>query len=147
MNIKLIYLAKKSPLWLEKSCADYTARFQNEWGFESVCIRPIDPLTDEKKIRALFFKKNFFLTVLDEKGKSLNSVEFSNFLKNTEIHFQKLCFVIGGAEGLSESIKKDAHFLLRLSSLTLPHALARLILCEQIYRAYTLLKNLPYHRA
>ena len=55
-------------------------------------------------------------------------------------------FVIGGADGLDEDIKQRAHMRLRLSSLTLPHALARLVLCEQLYRAVSIVKNHPYHR-
>jgi 23S rRNA (pseudouridine1915-N3)-methyltransferase len=79
--------------------------------------------------------------VLDERGRDLTTVEFSKLLQS------EAAFIIGGAEGLSEATKKAADPLVRLSSLTLPHALAQVILLEQIYRAATLLTGHPYHRA
>ena len=79
--------------------------------------------------------------VLDERGRELTTVEFSKLLQN------EAAFIIGGADGLSEGTKKAADALVRLSSLTLPHALAQVILLEQIYRAATLLTGHPYHRA
>jgi 23S rRNA (pseudouridine1915-N3)-methyltransferase len=79
--------------------------------------------------------------VLDEKGKNLTTAQFANLLKS------EATFLIGGADGLPEDVKREARVLLRLSSLTLPHALAQVILLEQIYRAATLLTGHPYHRA
>ena len=78
--------------------------------------------------------------VLDEKGRDFTTIQFAALLKSETV------FVIGGADGLDEAVKKKADLLLRLSSLTLPHALAQVILLEQIYRAATLLVGHPYHR-
>jgi 23S rRNA (pseudouridine1915-N3)-methyltransferase len=78
---------------------------------------------------------------LDERGKDLTTVQFAELLK------AETAFVIGGADGLDPGVKKDAFLLLRLSSLTLPHALAQVVLLEQIYRAATLLTGHPYHRS
>jgi 23S rRNA (pseudouridine1915-N3)-methyltransferase len=78
---------------------------------------------------------------LDERGKDLSTAQFARLLG------EETAFVIGGADGLPEPYKKKAHLLLRLSSLTLPHALAQVVLLEQIYRAATLLTGHPYHRA
>jgi len=80
------------------------------------------------------------LVVLDERGKDLTTRQFAALLA------QPTAFVIGGADGLDAAIKKRAALLLRLSALTLPHALAQVVLCEQIYRAATLLTGHPYHR-
>ena len=79
--------------------------------------------------------------VLDERGRDLTTVEFSKLLQS------EAAFIIGGADGLSDDTKKGADTLIRLSSLTLPHALAQVVLLEQIYRAATLLTGHPYHRA
>ena len=79
--------------------------------------------------------------VLDERGRELTTVEFSKLLQS------EAAFIIGSADGLSDATKKAADTLIRLSSLTLPHALAQVILLEQIYRAATLLTGHPYHRA
>jgi 23S rRNA (pseudouridine1915-N3)-methyltransferase len=80
------------------------------------------------------------LVALDERGKDLSTRQFAALLAEPTV------FVIGGADGLDPAIKKQASLLLRLSTLTLPHALAQVVLCEQIYRAATLLTGHPYHR-
>ena len=79
--------------------------------------------------------------VLDEKGRDLTTKQFASLLGSGT------SFLIGGADGLPEEVRRDARLLLRLSSLTLPHALAQVVLLEQIYRAATMLTGHPYHRA
>jgi 23S rRNA (pseudouridine1915-N3)-methyltransferase len=79
--------------------------------------------------------------VLDEKGKDLTTGQFAALLK------AEATFLIGGADGLPDQVKQDARLVVRISSLTLPHALAQVVLLEQIYRAATLLTGHPYHRA
>ena len=81
------------------------------------------------------------MIALDERGKDLTTKQFAALLQRETV------FVIGGPDGLDEKIKSEAAMLLRLSSLTLPHALAQVVLLEQIYRAATLLTGHPYHRA
>ena len=81
------------------------------------------------------------LIVLDERGKAFTSGQFAELLKTEAV------FVIGGAGGLDDAVKQRADLLLRLSSLTLPHALAQVLLLEQLYRAATILTGHPYHRA
>jgi 23S rRNA (pseudouridine1915-N3)-methyltransferase len=97
-------------------------------------------LTKPDRLRAVL-PKNSRLIALDEHGEDLTTQRFASLLK------AQSTFVIGGPDGLEESVKKDAALLLRLSSLTLPHALAQVILLEQIYRAATILTGHPYHRA
>ena len=80
------------------------------------------------------------LIALDEHGKDLSTAQFAALLGGPAT------FVIGGADGLDPVLKKEASLLLRLSALTLPHALAQVVLCEQLYRAATLLTGHPYHR-
>jgi 23S rRNA (pseudouridine1915-N3)-methyltransferase len=81
------------------------------------------------------------VVALDERGKDLTTVQFSRLLDS------ETAFVIGGADGLPEDFRKSASLLLRLSALTLPHALAQVVLVEQIYRAAALITGHPYHRA
>jgi 23S rRNA (pseudouridine1915-N3)-methyltransferase len=84
--------------------------------------------------------------VLDEKGKSFNSRDFSSWLDKWQEDPGRIpCFIIGGAYGLSEKIKSRADLLMGLGPITLPHELAGVILVEQIYRGYTILKGHPYH--
>lgn len=102
---------------------------------ELLQLRPKDAGKIREKI-----PKHTRLVALDERGKDLSTKQFAALLA------QPTAFVIGGADGLDPAIRKDAAVLLRLSSLTLPHALAQIVLCEQIYRAATLLTGHPYHR-
>ena len=81
------------------------------------------------------------IVALDEKGKDFTTAQFAGLLKAETV------FVIGGAGGLDDAVKERADLLLRLSALTLPHALAQVILLEQLYRAATILTGHPYHRA
>lgn len=87
------------------------------------------------------------IIALDEGGKMIDSPQLGKLL---EVHMQKstkeIVFIIGGAFGLHQSIKEKAHEILSLSKLTFPHQLVRLMLVEQLYRAYALVKHIPYHK-
>jgi 23S rRNA (pseudouridine1915-N3)-methyltransferase len=85
--------------------------------------------------------KKIRTVALDERGKDLTTVQFAELLK------AETAFLIGGPDGLDAQVKAGAFMVLRLSSLTLPHALAQVVLLEQIYRAATLLTGHPYHRS
>ena len=92
--------------------------------------------------------KDDFLVALDEKGKHFTSTELSVFIQNRANEGQKqLIFLIGGAYGIDDTILKRANHKWSLSQLTFPHQLVRLILCEQIYRACTILRNEKYHHS
>ena len=91
--------------------------------------------------RRLKLPKNVRVIALDERGEALTTRQFAGLLG------QETAFVIGGADGLDPGVKRSASLLLRLSSLTLPHALAQVVLLEQLYRAATILTGHPYHRA
>ncbi len=101
-------------------------------------------LKDESRLRKAvpaFVRAGARLVALDERGREFTTAQFAQLLDAPR------AFVIGGAEGLSESTKRDAEITMRLSAMTLPHALAQLVLLEQLYRAATLLTGHPYHRA
>jgi len=86
------------------------------------------------------------LAVLDERGDDLTTLKFAQRLEHWMQDGRNTVLLIGGADGIDEGLKCAAEDCLRLSSLTLPHGLARLLLCEQLYRASSVLKNHPYHR-
>jgi 23S rRNA (pseudouridine1915-N3)-methyltransferase len=96
---------------------------------------------ERSALKRLSLPKSSYVVALDERGKDLTTELFARLLH------RETAFVIGGPDGLDEKVKKEAALLLRLSSLTLPHALAQVVLLEQIYRAATLLTGHPYHRA
>ena len=92
--------------------------------------------------------KDDYLVLLDEKGKSLTSEAFSNFLEQRAISSVKnLVFLIGGAYGVSEAVLKRANFTWSLSQLVFPHQLVRLIVAEQLYRACSIIRNEKYHHS
>jgi 23S rRNA (pseudouridine1915-N3)-methyltransferase len=86
------------------------------------------------------------LVVLDERGEDMTSRKLSERLQKWQEGGDDVAFVIGGPDGLAPALKQSAHESLRLSSLTLPHAMVRVMLAEALYRAWSLLNNHPYHR-
>ncbi|MGQ0506641.1 MAG: 23S rRNA (pseudouridine(1915)-N(3))-methyltransferase RlmH [Myxococcaceae bacterium] len=86
------------------------------------------------------------LVALDQRGKNLSSEELAKFIEKAQHQAKDLYFVIGGDEGLDERVRAAASLTLSLSRMTLPHRLARVVLVEQIYRAFTLLRAEPYHK-
>jgi len=124
-RLHVVALDARLPGWAEAACAEYAKRMPK--GYQ---VARLDSIP--KKVRTV---------ALDERGKDLTTLQFAELLK------KETAFVIGGADGLDAEVKAGAFMLLRLSSLTLPHALAQVVLLEQIYRAATLLTGHPYHRA
>ena len=124
-RLHVVALDARLPAWAETACAEYARRMPK--GYQ---VARTDKIPNKTRIVAL-----------DETGKDLTTVRFAELLKS------ETAFVIGGADGLDAELKAGAFMLLRLSSLTLPHALAQVVLLEQIYRAATLLTGHPYHRA
>lgn len=93
------------------------------------------------------FDKYQKIIILDPLGQHLDSVKFSNIIKKFSIDgFSNIAFVIGGAYGLSEKVKNRGDLILSLSHMTLPHLMVRLFMIEQLYRAYTIINNHPYHK-
>ena len=118
------------PSWAKHARDEYLRRMPR--GYEVELL--------EVKAARIKIPEGTRLVALDERGKDLATRQFASLLG------EPTSFVIGGADGLDDAIKQRAKLLLRLSALTLPHALAQVILCEQIYRAATLLTGHPYHR-
>lgn len=106
--------------------------------------------TSEKEVARLLCAhapKGSYLIVLDEKGKNLTSPQFAQLLDHIRTdRTMDVCFFIGGADGLPQSIKKQAHQVLSFGSCTWPHMMVRLLLTEQLYRAQQILSGHPYHR-
>ena len=92
-------------------------------------------------------KREDFVVTLEIEGNNLSSEEFADFIKNYEINKEKhLVFIIGGSSGLDMQVKKRSNYQISFSKMTFPHQLMQLILMEQIYRAYMININHPYHK-
>jgi len=89
---------------------------------------------------------NAFIISLDEKGQTFSSVELSQQVEKIMLNHSNINFIIGGADGLDQGILEKSNLVMSLSYLTLPHQLVKVFLIEQIYRSYSIINNLPYHR-
>jgi 23S rRNA (pseudouridine1915-N3)-methyltransferase len=89
---------------------------------------------------------NAFVISLDEKGQTFSSVEMSQQLEKIMLNHSNINFIIGGADGLDHTVLDKSNLVMSLSNFTLPHQLVKVFLIEQIYRSYSIINNLPYHR-
>ena len=101
---------------------------------------------EESKLLLEHLQTDDFIILFDEKGKSFDSIEFSKKIENAlGCSKKRLIFIIGGAYGVNEEIKKRADLKVSLSVMTMNHIMAQVVSLEQIYRAFTIIKNIPYH--
>lgn len=102
---------------------------------------------EEEKLLLQKIPENYYKIALDEKGKLIDSVEFSQMLAKISVNqTSNIAFIIGGADGLSENIRKTANLTISLGKFTYPHMLARLLLVEQLYRSFTIIEGKSYHK-
>jgi len=156
MKINIISIGHKPPTWAEEGCKEYLKRFQRDLSIVLTELKPAFRVSDTDKNHLARAKekgriltklnKNARLIALDEAGTQTTTNELARLLTNWMAEGRDLDFVIGGADGLDPEIKNQADKMLALSLMTYPHALARLILIEQLYRAQCIIKKHPYHR-
>lgn len=155
MKIVIAAVGQRQPRWADEAVADFRTRFPGDF---AVTIREVKPearsgqpverllAAEATRLRAAI-PAGSFVVALDERGRDWTTEQFAEALRGWRDASEPVAFAIGGPDGLDESFKRDARLLLRLSSLTLPHALARVLLLEQLYRAWSILAGHPYHRA
>jgi 23S rRNA (pseudouridine1915-N3)-methyltransferase len=155
MKIGLISVGKLSQPFLRDGVAEYAGRLKRYIAFNSHELKEAKSgsKADPKVIRQLEGERilarvpaGAYLVALDERGRNYGSEELSEFLGRHMLQGTgELLFAIGGAYGLDPAVKERANLLLSLSSLTLTHQMAQLLLLEQLYRGFTILRNEPYH--
>ena len=155
MNIRLIAVGRTDSTLLQQLISDYEKRLTFYVNFELQTIPDIKnnkALSEEQqKIKEGEFilksiDNSYILILLDERGKEYSSVAFSEFLqKRMNSGIKQLVFVIGGPYGFSDEVYLRANGKISLSKLTFSHQMVRLFFVEQLYRAFTILKNEPYH--
>jgi len=143
------------PIWVETACDDYLQRI-NRGKYQCKIIeikspkapnKPVSQIkSDEATKFAEYIPRDAFVIMLDERGVDFGSLKLAAKLDSISLTNSHICFIIGGADGLDDQFKTRANMLIKLSSLTFPHALVRVILLEQIYRVISILENHPYHR-
>lgn len=155
MKLLIVAVGHKMPDWIAAGCQEYTKRMPREASIQIIEIKP-EPRSGGKTREQLTaaeagrieaaLPNGCRIIALDERGDDLTTVKLSQQLDKWLGDGRDVALLIGGADGLAASLKDRADGMIRLSSLTLPHAVARLLLCEQLYRAWSLLKGHPYHR-
>lgn len=155
MTIKLLAIGKTDSTHLQELITEYEQRLKHYIKFELDIIPDIKNVKNlsevqqkEKEGEAILkrLQPTDVLVLLDEYGKQHTSIEFSNYLqKKMNAGIKRMVIVIGGPYGFSEEIYQKAQGKLSLSKMTFSHQMVRLFIVEQIYRAFTILKNEPYH--
>ena len=154
MRLGILAVGHKLPDWVAQGCAEYIKRMPRELPLLVTEIKP-EPRGSKTREQLLAAEKTRLqaalqgyarIVVLDERGSDLTTLKLAQRLEDWMREGGDTAFIIGGADGIDESLKQQASEMIRLSSLTLPHAMARLILCEQLYRALSVVRNHPYHR-
>jgi len=155
MKIELLTIGKNNFPFIEEGIQFYSLRINKYINFSIRYLPESKKLFNmpagerqrrEDEIFLREIKPGAFLILLDERGQQKTSLEFASFMQQLMNRgYRHIVFLMGGAYGVGEKIKQQAHEKLSLSRFTFPHELARLIFAEQLYRAFTLLKGEPYH--
>ena len=154
MKIRILSISNKCPVWINQGISHFSTKFPGNIQPELIEIRPVRKnrdvtkcLVDEKRKIMSRLDPGNRMIVLDERGKKFTSTGLAKKLDGWLIEGKNLDFVIGGAQGLHQSLKDEAEEMISLSLLTMPHQMARLFLIEALYRASSILSNHPYHRS
>ncbi|PUA20268.1 23S rRNA (pseudouridine(1915)-N(3))-methyltransferase RlmH [Glaciimonas sp. PCH181] len=155
MQLVIAAVGHKMPAWIETGFGEYAKRMPPDCRIILKEIKPVERsgsktaetamALERSRIEAVL-PKGARIVALDEHGKDLTSVQLSQQLIQWQHDGRDVAFIIGGADGLDPGFKAKADTLLRVSSLTLPHGMVRVLLAEQLYRAWSITQNHPYHR-
>lgn len=154
MRLLIVAVGLRVPDWAQTAWDDYAKRFPYEIKIELKAVkteprgsRTLETLfaAERSRIEAAI-PRGTRVVVLDERGTSLTTMALAGRLKEWQLGGGDVALVIGGPDGLDPAFRQAAHERIRLSDLTLPHAFARVLLIEQLYRAWSVNANHPYHR-
>lgn len=154
MRLLIVAVGQRVPDWAQTAWDDYAKRFPHELKVELKAIKTeprgsktVEQLyaAERKRIEEAI-PKGTRVVALDERGTSLRTTALADRLKEWQLGGGDVALVIGGPDGLDPEFRQAAHERIRLSDLTLPHAMVRVLLIEQLYRAWSINANHPYHR-
>ncbi|MFM7342738.1 MAG: 23S rRNA (pseudouridine(1915)-N(3))-methyltransferase RlmH [Betaproteobacteria bacterium] len=155
MKLQIVAVGLKLPDWAQTACDEYLKRFAPDFRVEVKTVRaevrtgkPVSVLLQAERERLeSAVHKGCRVLALDERGSNLSTQGLADRLLAWQQEGTDVAWLIGGADGLDPGLKQAAHERIRLSDLTLPHALVRVLLLEQLYRAWSINAHHPYHRA
>ena len=154
MKLWIVAVGQRVPDWAQTAWDDYAKRFPSELKVELKAVKTeprgsktLETLyaAERERIQAAI-PRGCRIVALDERGTQLTTVALAQKLKSWQLEADDVALVIGGPDGLDPEFKRLAHERIRLSDLTLPHAMVRVLLIEQLYRAWSVNANHPYHR-
>lgn len=154
MRLIIVAVGLRVPDWAQTAWDDYAKRFPHELKVELKAVKTeprgsktLDALyaAERGRIEAAI-PKGARIVALDERGTTVTTLALASKLKDWQLGGDDVALVIGGPDGLDPAFRQAAHERIRLSDLTLPHAFARVLLIEQLYRAWSVNANHPYHR-
>ena len=155
MQLQVISIGQKMPQWVDTACADYVKRLPRELDFQWTTLPlaqrkardSVDKfkLLEAEQIRQKITPGSFNLA-LDEHGKQWTSLQWSKQLERWMQDYPRVNFIIGGPDGLSRDFLQSCDQSVSFGAMTMPHAMVRVVLAEQIYRAWSITKGHPYHR-
>jgi 23S rRNA (pseudouridine1915-N3)-methyltransferase len=154
MKICVAAIGPRLPSWADAAVREFVGRLPRDFQVELVQVKPEArkgqalariQAAEAARLRSVL-PSDALVVAMDEGGADWTSAQFASALSTWRDGARHPAFVLGGADGLDPQFKRQAALCLRLSSMTLPHALARVVLVEQIYRAWSILSLHPYHR-
>ena len=154
MRLVIVAVGQRVPDWAQTAWDDYAKRFPYELKVELKTVKTeprgsktVETLyaAERARIEAVI-PKGCRIEALDERGTTLSTVALAGKLQHWQLESDDVALIIGGPDGLDPAFKQAAHERIRLSDLTLPHAMVRVLLIEQLYRAWSINANHPYHR-
>jgi 23S rRNA (pseudouridine1915-N3)-methyltransferase len=155
MQLIIAAVGHKMPAWIDTGITEFTKRMPPELRIVIKEIKPVERSGSKTAATAMALErerieaalpKGARIIALDERGKDVTSVGLSHMLQQWQQDGRDTVFLIGGADGLDPELKARAEGMLRISSMTLPHGIVRVMLAEQLYRAWSITQNHPYHR-
>jgi 23S rRNA (pseudouridine1915-N3)-methyltransferase len=155
VKILILAVGNRMPDWVSSAWDDYSKRMPTDWAVSLKEIKP-EPrtsgktpqqmmLAEAKRIEAAIPDQTLRIA-LDENGRDMTTQNFASNLDNWHQASTNIAIIIGGPDGLDAQFKSSCDGLIRLSSMTMPHPMVRIVLIEQLYRAWSILNNHPYHR-
>ncbi|MDD2721484.1 MAG: 23S rRNA (pseudouridine(1915)-N(3))-methyltransferase RlmH [Gallionella sp.] len=155
MRLLIVTVGHKMPDWITTGYNEYAKRMPREAKLELLEIKPEPRTTGKNTQQIMEAEAQRILTALpqhcrrialDERGAQPTTKQLAAQMQDWMSEGRDVAFIIGGADGLHDSVKQNAQQLMALSAFTLPHAFVRVLLAEQLYRAYSVMHNHPYHR-
>ncbi len=145
LKLRLLTVGK-APRWIDDGFADYARRLPPEHALQLVVVPPRRGQTDEQRLLAALHASETAVA-FDQRGQALDSAGMAALLAEWRMAGRDVAMLVGGVAGFGADTRQRAQHVLSLSTMTFPHQLVRVLVAEQIYRAWTILSGHPYHRA